>query len=197
VFTHAATDHAARAATIGIGRKAAGSGCAIAPRLTLTADHVLRNAGNSDLIAFADTLEPRACKVVYRNPSHDIAILESDGDVTNRGPCPVRFEWPPLGTSVGFYSRLKMGGKDVPYFAQAAIASYLYEPEPLSLGLSGVILQFGFSGSAVFDTQGRIAGVLIQRRTAKGDLPGEFLQLGVVAPMFPLKDALATFFQIG
>lgn len=218
MFQSAATNHFAWQCDVGGGSKTdhgglSGNGCMLDNIHVLTARHVWTSICHKyewPVALRQDGLF--RCEVAFESPEHDIMVLRTVAPMSDPTGTP-----PPtypklstdkmfLGSFVGFISRLQLGtaeqAESLPHFA-FAVVSVLPAPQNgrvFQFALSSTVMQFGFSGSAVFRQDGSIVGVLTSNLRFCADLhdsTAPVYSLPCVSPIFPLVQQLESIIKPG
>lgn len=153
------------------------------------------------------------CEVLREWPDWDIILLRTVDRLVGRpvaetpsvqsDPYPgLSRERMYIGREVGMFSRLSLADEDedrgsISLFTSGRVSSGRYpgnENQKLMYGLSNTVVQRGFSGSAVFLTDGSILGVLVQTLSFPIDRKypswGRYV-IPMVSPLYEIREEIA------
>jgi S1-C subfamily serine protease len=181
-----------------------GIGCFIHPSYVLTAAHVLRPVGDRYSWALVTTAAGGfKCEIRKTWPAWDIAVLKvvapiGDNSVpTEEQPtsAPLSKADVYIGSAVGVFSRIRLYDEfGVKAHFSSGYISMLMFPEDSSstynLALSNIVIQVGFSGSAVFLPDGSVVGVIVRMLSFPVDFgdPSEGrYHLPIMAPLSKIR----------
>lgn len=185
--------------------KSHGSGCVLDARHTLSAWHCWRDI--RDRYDWPVVLRPDGlfkAEVVYHSAAADIVIFRSLDKLPTNVELPERLSQYPslsddplfLGVQVGFISRLTIHNSiddstSHSHFGAGYTSMFAPSEEDSSprIAISSVLMQKGFSGSAVFKPDGSIVGVLVQTLSFRADfknLDAPIYSLPLISPIGPL-----------
>ncbi len=148
------------------------------------------------------------CEVVFKSVNDDIAVLRCVERLDDRTRGTFK-DFPKfseknlfLGTSVGFISRLSLHSSfdestSHTHFANGTVSMLMPNKENTGIQytISSTVIQKGFSGSAVFRTNGEIVGVVVQMISFAADISecnSQIFVLPVVAPVRPLIEEISS-----
>jgi hypothetical protein len=177
-----------------------GIGCLLAPDIIITARHIFNNTRQLNKWPVVAKFDGAfKCSIIYESKAHDIALLKTVEKVDNlehRKPSKypvVSTKRPSLGNTAGYLSRLytykQTGGTDsYSYFSQGCI-SFMHPGDADNIsfyGLTGGIIQRGFSGSPVITADGKLIGIIVQSLrlvTDSKDIHGSVTYVPVMSPL--------------
>lgn len=186
-----------------------GMGCVIDDLHILTAFHCWSSiSGKYDWPVVLRREGILKCEVVFNSITDDIIVLRCIERLDNRtmGTFKDFPQFSPkhmlLGSSVGFMSRLELHDSfsectTHSHFANGTVSMMLPNPDNggVQYTISSTVVQKGFSGSAVFRTDGKIVGVVVQMMSFAADITernSHIFVLPVVAPIKPLIEEIAS-----
>lgn len=150
-----------------------GKGCRLSETHLLTASHVWQQAKQEFEWPTAIRYDGLyRCEIAFEHAGADLLLLRIDKKLTD-SDLVVPDQYPKLSTrkpfpgqTVGYIASLKIPGDENSghtYFSMASISMLVKsQPGTLRFGLTGGLIQKGFSGGPIFEQNGNVVGIIVQ-----------------------------------